>query len=46
VLLVPVVISKINDDWDEHWEGLILVSLENVQEIIILEEAHSSIGNL
>lgn len=41
-----MIISEINDDWDQHGEGLILVGLENVEEVIVLEEAHSSVGHL
>jgi len=43
---VPVILSQVHDDWDEHGERLLLVGLENVEEIVILEEAHGSIGNL
>ena len=43
---MPMVFGQVNDDWHEHWEGLLFVGLENIQEIVILEEAHSSIGNL
>ncbi len=44
--LVPMVLSQVNDDWNKHWEGLLLVGLQDVQEVVILEEAHGSIGNL
>ena len=43
---VPMVLSKFNDDWYEDWEGLFLVSLENVEEVVILEEAHSTVSYL
>jgi energy-converting hydrogenase A subunit M len=44
--LVPVVISEVTNDWHKHWEGLLLIGLEDVQEVIILKEAHCSISNL
>jgi len=44
--LVPMVLCKVHDDWHQHWESLLFIGLQNVQEIIILEEAHGSIGNL
>ena len=43
---MPVVLSQVHNDRNEHWESLLLVGLEDVQEVIVLEEAHSSIGNL
>jgi hypothetical protein len=45
-LLMPVVISKVDNDRDEHWEGLILVGLQDVEEVVILKEAHGSVSNL
>lgn len=44
--LVPVILSEIVDNWDEHWESLVLVGLEDVQKVVILEEAHGSISYL
>jgi len=44
--LVPVVLGEVNDDGNEHWESFILVSLQNVQEVIVLEEAHRSVCHL
>ena len=44
--LVPVVVSEVNDDGDEHWESSVLVGLENVQEVVVLEEAHGTVSNL
>ena len=44
--LVPVILSKINDDWNKHWEGLLFVGLKDVQEVVVLEEAHSSVSYL
>ena len=38
--------GEVNDDGHEHRERLLLVGLEDVEEVIILEEAHGSIGNL
>jgi len=34
------------NDRNKEWEGIAFVSFENVQEIIILEKAHSSISHL
>lgn len=44
--LVPMVLGQINDDGHQHWESLLLVGFQDVQEVVILEEAHGSIGNL
>jgi hypothetical protein len=44
--LVPVGLSHVDDDWDEEGEGVALVGLEDVEEIVILEEAHCPISNL
>ena len=41
-----MVLSEMNNYRHKHWESLILVGLQNVQKVVILEEAHSSIGNL
>ena len=41
-----MVFGKVNNNWNQHWECLFLVVLEYIKEVIILEEAHSSIGNL
>lgn len=45
-LLVPVVVSKVNDYGYQHGEGLVLIGLEYVQEVIVLKEAHCSISHL
>ena len=44
--LVPVVLRQINDDGHEHGERLLLVSLKNVKEVVVLEEAHGSVSDL
>lgn len=44
--LVPVVVSEVYDDGDEHGESSVLVGLEDVQEVVILEEAHGSVSYL
>jgi hypothetical protein len=36
----------VNDDRNEQWEGIALVGFEDIQEVVILEEAHGSIGYL
>jgi len=44
--LVPVVVSKMDDNWNQHWECFFFVVLEDVQEVVIFKEAHCSISNL
>lgn len=44
--LVPVGLSHVDDNWDEEGEGVALVGLEDVEEIVILEEAHCPISDL
>lgn len=41
-----MVLSKVDNNWHKHWECLVLVGLQDIEEIIILEEAHRSISNL
>ena len=43
---MPVILGQVNDDWHQHREGLLLISLKNIEEIVILKETHGSIGNL
>ena len=44
--LVPVTLCQVHDHGDEHWESDLLVSFEDVEEVVILKEAHSAVGNL
>jgi len=44
--LMPMVFGQVNDDWYEHWEGLLFVGLKDIQEVVVLEEAHGSVCNL
>lgn len=44
--LVPMVVSQVHDHGHQHREGFVLVSLENVEEVVILEEAHCAVSNL
>ena len=44
--LVPVVLRQVHDNWNQHWERFLLVGLQNVEEVIILEKAHSSVSHL
>jgi len=44
--LVPVGFCHVNDDGDEEGEGVALVSFENVEEIVIFEEAHGAVCHL
>lgn len=41
-----MVLCQVDDHGDQHWEGLVFVSLQYVQEVIILKEAHGSISYL
>lgn len=44
--LVPMGFGHVDDDWDEEREGVALVSLEDVEEVVVFEEAHGPIGYL
>lgn len=41
-----MVFCEVNNNWDKHWECLFLVCLQDVEEVIILEEAHCSVSYL
>lgn len=43
---MPVIVSKINNNRNQHGEGLIFVGLKNIQEVVVFKEAHSSISYL
>jgi len=43
---VPVVLGQVHYDRYKHWECFLLVCLKDVEEVIVLKEAHSSIGYL
>ena len=43
---MPVVFSEVHDNGHEHGEGLVLVGLQDVQEIVILEETHRTVSHL
>ena len=43
---MPMVFSELNNDGYEYGEGLILVSLEYVEEVVILEETHRTVSYL
>jgi hypothetical protein len=46
ILLVPMIVSKIDDDRNQHGEGLIFIGLENVEEVVVLKETHGSVSYL
>lgn len=46
MLLMPVIVSKVDNNRDKHRESLILVGFEDVEEVIVFKEAHCSISNL
>lgn len=41
-----MVVCQINNNWNQHWERLLLVGLQDVQEVVIFKETHCSISNL
>ena len=43
---MPMVLSELNNDRYEDGESLVLVSLKNVEEVVILEEAHCAVSYL
>ena len=43
---MPMVLSELNNNGYEDGEGFFLVSLEDVEEIVILEEAHRAVSYL
>lgn len=43
---MPVVVSKIYDNRDKHGESFVLIVLQDIQEVVVLKEAHGTISNL
>ena len=41
-----MVLSEVDDDRNQHWESFVLISLKDIQEVVVLKEAHGSISNL
>jgi len=41
-----MLVCEFCNDRHQQWEGLVLVSLQNVEEVVILKEAHCSISYL
>lgn len=41
-----MIFCKVYNYWNKHGEGLFFISLEYGEEVIVFEEAHSSICNL
>ena len=41
-----MVLGQIDNDRYKHWEGFLFVCLQDIQEVVILEEAHGPICNL
>ena len=41
-----MVLGQVYDDRDKHRERLVLVRLQDVEEVIVLKEAHSSVSYL
>jgi hypothetical protein len=46
LLLMPVGVGYRGNDRNQHGECLVSVCFEDRQEIVVLEEAHGSVGNL
>lgn len=44
--IVPVILGQVNNDWNQDRESLALVMLQDGEEEIVLEEAHSSVRHL
>ena len=44
--LVPVVIGQVDDHRHQHWEGLLFVCFQDVEEVVVLKEAHGAISHL
>ena len=43
---MPVILGQVNDDGHKHWERLLLVGLQDVEEVIVFKEAHGSVSDL
>ena len=43
---MPVVFCKVHDDGDKHRESLVFVLFQNVEEVIVLKEAHGAVCHL
>jgi len=41
-----MIVRKVNNDGYEHWECSIFIGLQNIEEVIVFEETHGSVGNL
>jgi hypothetical protein len=39
-------LCHVNNDWNQKWESIAFISFKNIQEIVVLEEAHSSVSHL
>ena len=44
--LVPVILGEVNDDRYKYREGLVLVRLQNIEEVVILKETHGAVSHL
>ena len=43
---MPVVFCKVHDDGDKHGECLVFVLFQNVEEVVVLKEAHGAVCHL
>jgi len=41
-----MVLGKVDNNWHQHRECFILIRLQDVEEVVILKEAHRAVGNL
>ena len=43
---MPMVFSEVHNNGHKHWEGFRLVGFEDIQKVVVLEEAHGSVSDL
>lgn len=43
---MPVSVSHMTDNGDKQWESVGLVSFQNIEEVVVLKEAHGPVCNL
>lgn len=43
---MPMSISHVADDWNQEWESVGFIGLQDVQEVVIFEETHRSVSYL
>lgn len=43
---MPVLVSQVSNDWHQKREDDLAISFEDGEEVVILEEAHGTVGHL